>query len=130
MWYILLNTVTIHASILLRCVADEQRTFALGIQSFLFRLFGNIPGPIVFGVVFDIACIFRNFTFPCGSSEATSGACWVYNSDVLSNFILAMVLIAMGLNFIFSFLAWVTYPKTQKKIADDSATHANGVELN
>ena len=113
--------------ILYRCVADEQRTFALGMQSFLFRLFGNIPGPIVFGVVFDVSCIFRNYTFPCGTTEAAVGACWTYNNVQLSNAILAMVLIALGMNFIFSLLSWMFYKK--EKSSENHSEDTNDLAL-
>ncbi len=130
LWCPLCLHLSLHCIMLLscRCVADEQRTFALGIQSFLFRLFGNIPGPIVFGAVFDVACIFRNFSFPCGSTESTVGACWVYNTELLANSILAMVLIALGMNLLFSFLSWISYPKPQNK-QDDHKDVRNGFQL-
>lgn len=88
-----------------RCVADEQRTLALGIQSLLFRAFGSIPGPIVFGVIFDSACIF--WQYDCGRQ----GNCWVYDNSSLSDRAVALAIIGVVLNFIFSFLCWIVYPK-------------------
>ncbi|KAK3742780.1 hypothetical protein QZH41_013896, partial [Actinostola sp. cb2023] len=40
----------------LRCVANDQRAYALGIQSSLLRLLGTIPGPIVVGALIDMTC--------------------------------------------------------------------------
>lgn len=59
-----------------RCVAEQQRTLALdlGVQSLVFRALGSIPGPIVFGVIFDSTCLFRRFD--CGRR----GNCWVYDN--------------------------------------------------
>lgn len=90
-----------------RCVAEEQRTFALGIQSFCFRVIGNIPGPIVLGAVFDLACIYFRYDVPCMSR----GNCWVYNNYQLSWSVMAIASIGICLNFVFSFLSWLTYPK-------------------
>lgn len=93
-----------------RCVADEQRTLALGLQSIIFRVIGNVPGPIVFGVIFDISCVFWNYEIPCGATQAVRGACWEYDNNLLSISILSMVLITVGINFVFS-LSWLAYPK-------------------
>lgn len=88
-----------------RCVADEQRTLALGVQSVVFRAFGSIPGPIVFGVIFDSACIFWQYN--CGRQ----GNCWVYDNTALSERAVLLAIMGVTLNFIFSFLSWIFYPK-------------------
>lgn len=90
-----------------RCVADEQRSLALGVQSLMFRAFGSIPGPIVFGVIFDSACLF--WQFECGRR----GNCWVYDNVDLSNRALGLAVSGVVLNFIFSFLSWLVYPKNK-----------------
>ncbi|KAK6960012.1 solute carrier organic anion transporter family member 1B7, partial [Biomphalaria glabrata] len=41
----------------LRCVPDHQRSFGLGIQWIVARCLGSIPGPILFGKMFDLACL-------------------------------------------------------------------------
>jgi hypothetical protein len=41
----------------LRSVAEEEKAFALGIQFVIFRLFGYIPSPIIFGNVIDSTCL-------------------------------------------------------------------------
>ncbi|VVC97679.1 unnamed protein product [Leptidea sinapis] len=43
--------------IVLRSVSEEERSFALGMQFVIFRLFGYIPAPIVFGNLIDSTCI-------------------------------------------------------------------------
>ncbi len=86
-------------------MADEQRTLALGVQSLVFRAFGSIPGPIVFGVIFDSACIFWQYN--CGRQ----GNCWVYDNAALSQRAVIMAVMGVTLNFIFSFLTWIFYPK-------------------
>ena len=115
--------------ILFRCVSDDQRTFALGIQSAIFRIFGNVPGPIIFGVAFDAACKFRNFKLPCESTTAVQGACWEYDRTVLSNTILAMSMVAIVLNLAFAICSWLAYPKAVKDMSDLSADTTINQEL-
>ncbi len=86
-------------------MADEQRTLALGVQSLVFRAFGSIPGPIVFGVIFDSACIF--WQYDC----SRQGSCWVYDNSSLSERAVLLAVMGVTLNFIFSFLSWIVYPK-------------------
>ncbi len=87
----------------------------MGLQSTIFRIFGFVPGPIVFGVAIDASCKFWNYEFPCGSSTPVLGACWEYNKEELSNYFMAMTVVAIGLSLIFSFLSWATYPSAPQK---------------
>ena len=109
-------------------MADEQRTLALGLQSLVFRALGSIPGPIVFGVIFDSTCLF--WQFDCDRR----GNCWVYNNVDLSYRALALALSGVVLNFVFSFLTWLVYPKSradtsekpdEQKKGEDSASVAS-----
>ena len=88
-----------------RSVADEQRTLALGMQSVAFRAFGSIPGPIVFGAIFDSTCIY--WQYEC----SRRGNCWVYNNQHLSQRAVTLALIGIAINFTFSLLSWLFYPK-------------------
>ena len=88
----------------LRCVADKDRTVALGIQSFMLRLFGQLPGPLVIGVIFDFNCILWEET-DCGAR----GACLEYNSLTLKYSIIAVIFIAVSLSSFLFFLAWITW---------------------
>ena len=107
-------------------MADEQRTLALGVQSLVFRAFGSIPGPIVFGVIFDSACIF--WQYDCGRQ----GNCWVYNNTSLSQRALALAIVGVCLNFIFSFLTWIVYPKQNRTEKQDvlKQEHAHATQEN
>uniref|UniRef100_A0A131XRY7 Putative solute carrier organic anion transporter family member 5a1-like isoform x1 n=1 Tax=Ixodes ricinus TaxID=34613 RepID=A0A131XRY7_IXORI len=62
--------------IILRSVSEEERSFALGMQFVIFRLFGYIPAPIMFGNVIDSSCILRKAH--CGKP---GGFCLVYNIE-------------------------------------------------
>ena len=108
-----------------RCVADEQRALALGMQSFLFRLTGNIPGPIVFGVIFDAACIYFRFDVPCNER----GNCWVYDTHQLSWSITAVVLLGVFLKCVFSLFTWLTYPKQNAEEKGSEGQLQAAVEL-
>ncbi|KAH9526980.1 Solute carrier organic anion transporter member 5A1, variant 2 [Dermatophagoides farinae] len=62
--------------ITLRSVDEEERSLALGMQFVLFRLFGYIPSPIVFGNVIDSTClVWKNH---CGEQ---GGFCLLYNIE-------------------------------------------------
>ncbi|OTF81870.1 hypothetical protein BLA29_010052 [Euroglyphus maynei] len=57
-------------------IYEEERSLALGMQFVLFRLFGYIPSPIVFGNVIDSTClVWKNH---CGEQ---GGFCLLYNIE-------------------------------------------------
>ena len=90
-----------------RCVAEEQRTLALGVQSVSFRIFGSIPGPIVFGAILDSACIY--WRRECG----VQGNCWVYDNQQISFRLLFLAVSGLLANCVCTFLTWILYPKKQ-----------------
>uniref|UniRef100_H2Y4M9 Solute carrier organic anion transporter family member n=1 Tax=Ciona savignyi TaxID=51511 RepID=H2Y4M9_CIOSA len=57
----------------LRCVAFNQRSFAIGVQWLIIRLIGTIPGPLIIGAVFDRNC--AQWSLNCGEK----GSCSTYN---------------------------------------------------
>eukprot|EP00794_Sanderia_malayensis_P000569 gene569-1227_t len=65
--------------IILRCVPDNQRAFALGLQFLLMRSLSFIPGPVIFGHVIDSQCILWKKD-ECGKSTN----CLDYHVDSLS----------------------------------------------
>ncbi len=86
-------------------VADDQRHLALGLQSAIFRVFGSIPGPLLFGVVIDLACV--EWENNCG----VRGNCWIYDNDRLS---LNAILLCLPFGIVSAtlfFFAMITYPK-------------------
>ncbi|XP_039434561.1 solute carrier organic anion transporter family member 5A1 [Culex pipiens pallens] len=62
--------------IVLRSVSEEERSFALGMQFVIFRLFGYIPAPIVFGNLIDSTCMLWKST--CGEK---GGRCLIYDIE-------------------------------------------------
>lgn len=71
-----------------RCVPDNQRTYALGLQWLFLCMFGSMPGPVVFGAFIDKTCILWEET--CSGR----GSCLEYNNELLS-----YLLVAAGLFF-------------------------------
>ena len=89
-----------------RVVADDQRSLALGLQSAIWRVFGTIPGPLIFGSLFDVACL--QWQDPC---EGDRGNCWIYDGGNLSIYALSFFLPCSIVATVLFFLAWLTYPK-------------------
>lgn len=104
----------------LRCVHDDQRSFALGIQWIVVRIFGTIPAPMIFGMLIDDSCILWQ------KSCDGAGACLVYDNFTLSRYMLLLALAAKLCSTIFFFGAWWCYipPKqmqTNKAIANGNS---------
>ncbi|XP_021915688.1 solute carrier organic anion transporter family member 4A1 isoform X3 [Zootermopsis nevadensis] len=89
----------------LRCVQDDQRSFALGIQWIKVRLIGTIPAPMVFGALIDETCILWQES--CYEDE--NGACLVYDNTYMGRYVLALAFIGKAASLLFFFLAWWFY---------------------
>ncbi|XP_041974935.1 solute carrier organic anion transporter family member 5A1 [Aricia agestis] len=63
--------------IVLRSVSEEERSFALGMQFVIFRLFGYIPAPILFGNLIDSTCIL----WKQSCSGEKGGRCLLYDIE-------------------------------------------------
>ena len=64
--------------VVLRSVEEEEKAFALGIQFVIFRIFGYIPSPIIFGNVIDSTCILWKQT----CEGAQGGRCLIYDIEM------------------------------------------------
>ncbi|KAK3850220.1 hypothetical protein Pcinc_043064 [Petrolisthes cinctipes] len=87
----------------LRCVPDSHRSFALGLQWIVIRLLGTIPGPILFGSLFDNTCTLWQNT--CGRG----GACRSYDNFYMSRYMMGTSILFKFLSTILFFLAWWLY---------------------
>ncbi|XP_076973319.1 solute carrier organic anion transporter family member 4A1 isoform X1 [Tamandua tetradactyla] len=87
----------------LRCVCDQQRSFALGIQWIVVRTLGAIPGPIAFGWVIDKACLL--WQDQCGQP----GSCLVYQNTAMSRSMLVAGLVYKVLGLLFFAVACCLY---------------------
>ena len=87
-----------------RVVADDQRSLALGLQSFSWRIIGAVPGPLIFGPLFDHACL--SWQDECGRR----GNCWIYDTQQLSISLVALRVPCLILTMILHFITILTYP--------------------
>ncbi|CAL4120916.1 unnamed protein product, partial [Meganyctiphanes norvegica] len=87
----------------LRCVPDDHRSFALGLQWIVVRLLGTIPGPILFGALIDNTCTLWQET--CGKS----GSCRSYDNFSMSRYMMGISLIGKALSTILFFMAYWLY---------------------
>ncbi|XP_036179436.1 solute carrier organic anion transporter family member 4A1 isoform X3 [Myotis myotis] len=87
----------------LRCVGDQQRSFALGIQWIVVRTLGGIPGPIAFGWVIDKACLL--WQDQCGQQ----GSCFLYQNATMSRYMLIAGLVYKVLGFLFFAAVYVLH---------------------
>lgn len=71
-----MNTKHMYTKLLNRSVSEEERSFALGMQFVIFRLFGYIPAPILFGNLIDSTCLLWKST--CGEK---GGRCLLYDIE-------------------------------------------------
>jgi organic anion transporter 3A len=76
MTFIVASTQMPLLMIVLRSVEEEERSFALGMQFVIFRLFGYIPAPILFGNLIDSTCLLWKTT--CGEA---GGRCLMYDIE-------------------------------------------------
>ena len=71
-----------------------------------FRVLGSIPGPIIFGALFDGSCLY--WQEECGDR----GNCWVYDNDDLSLGLFGVSLGVRIVSVIFAFCAWIFFDVT------------------
>ena len=91
-----------------RTVADEQRSLALAVQSVIFRIFGSIPGPILFGVLVDSGCVY--WQTECGRRAN----CWVYDNNLLAVRAYIFTTVGVVVCVVATFFSWVFYPPVTK----------------
>ncbi|XP_065302928.2 solute carrier organic anion transporter family member 74D-like [Dermacentor albipictus] len=77
--FIVRTTTVGHTIVGLRCISREEKAMALGVQEGLSSIFTYIPYPILYGAVFDSACLV--WEDKCGAP----GVCWLYDTDRLRN---------------------------------------------
>nr|XP_040237134.2 solute carrier organic anion transporter family member 4A1 [Anopheles coluzzii] len=102
----------------LRCVHDDQRSFALGIQWIKVRVLGTIPAPMIFGRLIDETCILWQ-----ESSCDDHGACLVYDNAFMSKYMLLLALVGKACSILFFFGAWFYYIPPKTITNGDTATH-------
>ncbi|XP_070568567.1 solute carrier organic anion transporter family member 4C1-like [Ptychodera flava] len=100
----------------LRTVPDSQRSFGLGVQSTMYRLFGAAPSAIVFGAAIDSTCLVWQ-ELP----DKSTGSCWIYDGQALSlSFVLLGTLFLLVAAVLLG-IAFVTYRAPKDEDDDESA---------
>lgn len=92
-----------------RSVPESQRCFALGINWFVLRLLGSVPGPIIIGAIIDQSCILWNEQ--CGKRTF----CWKYDNFLLSVLLTVALVTLKIFTATFFFLAWYFYNQREIK---------------
>ncbi|XP_045427675.1 solute carrier organic anion transporter family member 6A1 [Pipistrellus kuhlii] len=92
--------------IILRIVAEKQRSLAMGLTYVFLRVFGTIPGPIVFKMVGETSCTFRD----SGQCEGT-GSCWIYDGIKMAYLFLGICVLGKLSTIVFTGIAFVLYEK-------------------
>ena len=94
-------------------VSDEQRALALGLQSAIWRIFGAVPGPLLFGYLFDLSCAV--WQEQCDRR----GNCWIYHNDKLSIYATSVAFPCVTVGGILFVLAVLTFPKDKLTTESD-----------
>ncbi|RDD38714.1 Solute carrier organic anion transporter family member 4A1 [Trichoplax sp. H2] len=98
---------------ILRCVADDQRSYGLGLMSSLVRITGNIPGPLIIGAFIDQSCIL--WTQECTSTRT----CWLYDSRNLAKYLYGSMIFVKIVSTTFYVLSWWFYDKGSGKSLEE-----------
>jgi len=103
-------TAIANKTVVLRCVPYNQRAYALGFQFIFQRSLGFLPGPILFGAIFDGTCLLW------GESCGKKGNCQFYEMNRLTDRLGYTGLSLTGIAFIFYFLSyWFCKPTIQEE---------------
>ncbi|KAH8275691.1 hypothetical protein KR026_012669 [Drosophila bipectinata] len=108
--------------IALRCIPQEDKTFALGLGSMVASLLSFIPSPIFFGWLIDSYCLVW------GKTCSNKGNCWLYDTKSLRY---SLNLTAASFIFVAGFLniaVWY-YAKNLKIFDEDEGPKEINIEM-
>ncbi|XP_065729747.1 solute carrier organic anion transporter family member 6A1 [Phocoena phocoena] len=98
---------------ILRIVSDKQRSLAMGVTFVILRIFGTIPGPVIFKIVGETSCILRD-TERCGSI----GSCWIYNKTKMTYLLAGVCFICKVVTIFFTAIASGLYKYLPQENSD------------
>lgn len=107
----------------LRCVHEDQKSFALGIQWLKVRVLGTIPAPLIFARLIDEACLYWKTT----DGEEGTGSCLVYNKTDMSRYMFLLAFIGKLCSVVFYLAAWLFYIPPKTVSPPDSSVPINEV---
>ncbi|EDV23255.1 uncharacterized protein TRIADDRAFT_1133, partial [Trichoplax adhaerens] len=82
--------------LIIRCVPDSQKSFALSVEFFFVQLIGTIPGPLLIGYFIDTSCVLWNEQ--CGERKF----CWLYDNATMTYWIGGLACLLKGAATFFS----------------------------
>ncbi|RWS23093.1 solute carrier organic anion transporter family member 4A1-like protein [Leptotrombidium deliense] len=107
----------------MRCVVPNQKSFALGLQWVIIRVFGTIPAPFIFGKSIDLSCIYWK------PSCDSSGDCILYNNTRLSIYLTILVVPLKCLSVLLFSCVLIFYepilPQTLQSESEQEMLHSN-----
>ncbi|XP_056311219.1 solute carrier organic anion transporter family member 1C1 [Danio aesculapii] len=114
--------------IIIRCIAPELKSLALGIQTLVMRTLGGIPAPIYFGALIDSTCLKWGLR-KCGGR----GACRIYDSNMYRVIFLSLTTALSGCSYFFIIAVIVLlrkqFIKEEVKALQQMASKQNEIEL-
>ncbi|OWF46446.1 solute carrier organic anion transporter family member 4A1-like [Mizuhopecten yessoensis] len=111
----ILLSVTPTSMATLRCVDEDHRSFAIGLQWLFLRLLGLIPGPLLVGAVLDGTCEIWT-EVPCSDSRF----CMMYDLSRMSSGIMIWWVVISVLTAIFYLAASLFASRNKNNFALDS----------
>ncbi|XP_060063072.1 solute carrier organic anion transporter family member 4A1-like [Ylistrum balloti] len=113
---VILLSVTPTSMVTLRCVDEDQKSFAVGLQWMFLRLLGTIPGPLLVGAVLDGTCEIWT-EIPCTSSKF----CMMYDLSRMSTGIMMWWVIVSASSAMFYLMASILASRNEKHFSLDTA---------
>eukprot|EP00057_Strongylocentrotus_purpuratus_P033129 XP_790304.3 PREDICTED: solute carrier organic anion transporter family member 4A1 isoform X1 [Strongylocentrotus purpuratus] len=86
-----------------RCVEHSLRGLALGVQTVMYGALGNVPAPIIFGLLIDRSCLLWETT--CDGSRS----CWLYDNQQFSHSFLLLTVLFKSCSLLFCVAALFCY---------------------
>ncbi|KAG7497370.1 solute carrier organic anion transporter family member 1C1-like [Solea senegalensis] len=103
--------------VIIRCIAPELKSLALGIQTLVTRTLGGIPAPVYFGALIDSTCLKWSFK-KCGGR----GACRIYDSDMYRIIFLGLITCLSGSSYLFIIAVILLLKRQFRKLEQGTAT--------
>ncbi|KAL1424678.1 hypothetical protein MTO96_019968 [Rhipicephalus appendiculatus] len=100
---------------MLRSLEEDIKSTGIGVNYVLMRIFGTIPGPIVFGHLIDRSCILWQSTCSGGT-----GACAIYENSAMGVNLFRVMIVVKSAAIMFFFCASLCTK------ADDSVSPVSG----
>uniref|UniRef100_A0A8C6UXX7 Solute carrier organic anion transporter family member n=1 Tax=Neogobius melanostomus TaxID=47308 RepID=A0A8C6UXX7_9GOBI len=112
--------------VIIRCIAPELKSLALGVEALVSRTLGGIPAPVYFGALIDSTCL-KWAVRKCGGR----GACRIYDSDMYRIIFLGLITGLSGSSYIFIIAVIILLRRQFKKpTVDPKQQHSlKGIEL-